>query len=100
MGRVAVQAQAAGCPVIASRVSGLQDVVKDGETGLLVPPGDSQAIAAAVIRCLTDPALAAAIAAHGRRAAESYGIAPMIAKIEQTYRDALAARFGPAAVRS
>ena len=52
-GRVAVEAQAMGVPVIASRIGALPETVLDGETGWLVPPGDTQALAAAVLRALS-----------------------------------------------
>lgn len=89
MGRVAVEAQAAGRPVVGSRISGLQDVVKDGETGLLVPPANPQALATAIIRCLTDPALASAMRSQARRSVEPYGVSIMVSRIERTYADLL-----------
>ncbi len=50
MGRAAVEAMAAGLPVVGSRVYGLENVVEDGETGLLVPAGDAEALAGAINR--------------------------------------------------
>jgi glycosyltransferase involved in cell wall biosynthesis len=46
-----------GTPVVASRVGGLPEIIRDGEDGLLVPPGNAQALANAVIRLLLDPEL-------------------------------------------
>jgi glycosyltransferase involved in cell wall biosynthesis len=46
-----------GVPVIASRVGGLPDAVRDGTSGLLVPPGDADALAAAITRVFTEPDL-------------------------------------------
>ena len=54
---VALQAMAAEIPVVSSAVGGMPESVRDGETGLLVPPGDPQALAAAVLRLLGDRAL-------------------------------------------
>src|SRR6185436_15535693 len=50
LGVAALEAMAAGRPVVASRVGGLAEVVADGETGRLVPPGDPSALAAPVSR--------------------------------------------------
>ncbi len=50
-----IEAMALGKPVVASRVGGMLEIVRDGETGLLVPPGDSDALAQAIIELLRDP---------------------------------------------
>ena len=50
-----MEAMAAGCPVVATDVIGSRDLVQSGETGLMVPPGDPQAFAAAIITLLNDP---------------------------------------------
>jgi glycosyltransferase involved in cell wall biosynthesis len=73
-GNVAVQAMLAGRPVVASRTQGLAEIVRDGETGLLVPPDDPAALAGALAELLGDPSRAAALAQAGRRdAAERFG---------------------------
>ena len=56
-GLTVIEANACGTPCVAAAVPGLQDSVRDGETGLLVPPRDEQALAAALTRVLTDAAL-------------------------------------------
>jgi glycosyltransferase involved in cell wall biosynthesis len=58
-----LEALAAGTPVIATAVGGIPEVVRDGENGLLVPPGDVDALAAAVERLVRDDALRASLAA-------------------------------------
>jgi glycosyltransferase involved in cell wall biosynthesis len=64
-------AYAFGKPVVATRVGGLPDVVEHGQTGLLVPPGDSQSLARAVIDLLTDDARRRDMGARARRFAET-----------------------------
>jgi glycogen synthase len=68
-GMVALEAMALGTPVVASRVGGLAEVVDDGATGLLVPPDDEAALAAALARVLDRPGLARRLVAAGRRRA-------------------------------
>ena len=59
---VLFEAMAMGKPVVATRVAGTLDYLRDGENGLLVEPGDAPALAQAVNRLLGDPALAARLA--------------------------------------
>jgi glycosyltransferase involved in cell wall biosynthesis len=62
-----LQAQFAGCPVIGSQSGGIMEVITHGTTGLLVPRGDAEALAAALLRLLTDRQYAACLAHHASR---------------------------------
>jgi glycosyltransferase involved in cell wall biosynthesis len=66
LGLVALEAMASGTPVVASDVGGLPEVVQDGVTGFLVPPGDSAALHARLDQLLRDPALAQRLGANAR----------------------------------
>lgn len=63
---VALEAMAAGKPLVASRVAGFPDVVREGENGFLVPEKDVPALAAAILQLAQDPALRARLGAAGR----------------------------------
>jgi glycosyltransferase involved in cell wall biosynthesis len=90
---VALEAAAAGKPTIASRIGGLQDSVVDGETGFLVPPGDRQALTAAMRRLLDDPELRERLgAAANARQAALYTPDTVIPQYEQAYELALEQR--------
>lgn len=82
LGLVVVEAMAAGRPVVATRVGGVPEVVADGETGILVPPEDPAALAAAIRRVLGDPALAARMGQAGRERVRQHFSAERMA--EQT----------------
>ena len=71
-GVAALESSAVGLPVVASRVGGLQETVRDGETGLLVTPEDPQALADAVIRLLRDEELRRTLGKNGRRYIETH----------------------------
>jgi glycosyltransferase involved in cell wall biosynthesis len=65
-----LEAMAVGLPVVATRISGSEDVVVVGESGLLVPPGDAEALAEAIVSILSDPVRAAAMGQRGRQLVE------------------------------
>jgi glycosyltransferase involved in cell wall biosynthesis len=68
---VLVEAMAAGVPVVSTNVSGIPELIVDGECGLLVEPANEEALAAAIRRVLEDPGLAARLASAGRRKVEN-----------------------------
>jgi starch synthase len=72
--------------VVATRSGGTPEIVADGVEGLLVPPRDPAALAAAVGRLLDDPALRAALGAAGAaRAARDFGVAAHVERIARVY---------------
>lgn len=68
-GNIAVEAQLACRPVVASRVQGLEEIIESGVTGLLVPPDDPEALATAIAVLLDEPEVGDRIAAAGRESA-------------------------------
>ena len=76
MGRVIVEALCRGRPVVASRVGGIRDLVRDGENGSLVEPGDTDALAEALVRVLSDRQLAERLAARARPSVEGWLATP------------------------
>lgn len=90
MGRVILEAMAMAKPVVASRVGGIPDLVEDGLNGFLVPPGNADALAAAIRRLLTDEALARKMGIAGREMVdEKFSADMMVQSIEAVYRDLL-----------
>ena len=86
-----LQAMATGRAVVATRVGGNTALVADGMTGLLVPPRDSAALAAAIGRLIDEPELAATLAARARRRVRSeFGVDQMLARVQSLYERTLA----------
>ncbi|MBX7258307.1 MAG: glycosyltransferase family 4 protein [Candidatus Hydrogenedentes bacterium] len=85
MGRVLVEAAAAGVPSVASAVGGVPDIVRDGETGFLVPPKDANALAEAILRLTSDVSLRARIGAEARAHAQGFSLDRMVTEIETLY---------------
>jgi colanic acid/amylovoran biosynthesis glycosyltransferase len=67
---VLMEAMAAGVPVIATRIAGIPELIADGQSGLLVPPGDADSTARAIASLLNDPALRSRFAAAARATVE------------------------------
>jgi glycosyltransferase involved in cell wall biosynthesis len=81
-----LEAMAAGRPVVATAVGGIPEVVVHGETGLLVPPGDPVALAAALHELLAHPERARALGARGReRACKHFSIEAVVRQHEALY---------------
>ena len=90
-----LEAWAAGVPVVASRVGGVPELIEDGRTGLLFPPGDEAALAAALDRLLSSPDDARRLAGAAREAVRSrYDVRVMAATYQGHYRELLAANRG------
>lgn len=86
-----LEAMALGRPVVTTSAGGSAEVVVDGESGLVVPPGDAAALATAVERVLRDPTLARALGARGeRRVRERFSLEAMLAAIDSLYARQLA----------
>ena len=84
LGLAAVEALACGTPVVASAVGGLKEVVRDGETGLLVAPADPEALANALVR-LKDDALRARLAAAAPASVARHDIRAAAAQMAQVW---------------
>jgi len=81
-----LESMAAGVPVIATQVGGNPEIVEDGVSGVLVPPRDASALAAAMTRLLVNPVLASAVReAAQRRIAELFSMQTSIRQVERLY---------------
>jgi glycosyltransferase involved in cell wall biosynthesis len=88
-GLVVLEAMSAGRPVIASRSGGLSEVVVDGETGFLVPPGEVEALRRAIERLLADAGLRERMGEAARVRAAEFRASEVVPRVEQAYADLL-----------
>jgi glycosyltransferase involved in cell wall biosynthesis len=92
-GLVFAEAMAAARPVVATRVSAVPEVVADGESGILVEPGDVVGLSSAIVRVLSDRPLSGRMGVAGyRRVRERFGASRMVDETIAVYRDVLARR--------
>jgi len=82
-GLVLVEGALAGVPLVASRVGGIPEIVRDPEEALLVPPGDPAALAAALQRTLAEPEETAARAGRAKERAQGFRIAPYLKAMDE-----------------
>ena len=85
MGRVLVEAMAAGKAVVASNVGGVPDLVKHGQNGFLVKPGDITDLSYYIGRLLQDEKLRLKMGLSGRRISQNFSIVKMVEKIDALY---------------
>jgi glycosyltransferase involved in cell wall biosynthesis len=86
----AVEAQAAGVPVVFSDLPGVGEAVADGVGGVAVPPGDPAALAAAICRLLADAPLRRRLGEGGRRTVrERFDFDDSLSRMETVYRKAM-----------
>ncbi|HEU5182560.1 MAG TPA: glycosyltransferase [Candidatus Polarisedimenticolia bacterium] len=83
------EAMACSVPVVASRISGVEEVSRDGVEALLVPPGDPAALAAAVDMLASDRELCLEFGRRGRQRAREFGVDRMVLATESAYREVL-----------
>jgi len=101
LSNVLLESMAARVPVVATSVSGNPELVEDGESGVLVPPGDAPALAGAIDRLLREPERARRLAAAGRRRVETrFTLERLVRDTERLYASALAAARRPARRRA
>lgn len=86
---VVLEAMAAGRAVVAAASGGILDMVVDGRTGLLVPPGDADALAKALASVLFDPETAHAFGVAGRDRAREFTVGTVVERIERMYAEAI-----------
>lgn len=85
-GRVLIEAMAMGKPVVATDGGGVPEIVRHGETGLLVPSGLPAALARAILTLLDDPAYAESLGAAGRERVErEFSLSRHVAQVERLY---------------
>lgn len=89
MGQVAIEAMLVGRAVVASDVGGLRDVVEHGATGLIVPPGDPEALAAALDSLLDDPEARHRMGETGRLGARQFEVAAVAPRVVRVYEEVL-----------
>ncbi len=89
LGNVFLEAQASGCAVVATNVGGIPEIVKEGETGILVPPNDSEAAAAAMDLLMSNSSLKKTLQENGMTHAEAYDWKTIAEQYKAVYQEAL-----------
>lgn len=92
-GKVVVEAMAAGCPVVASAVGGIPEIITGPELGTLIEPDTDAALAQSILAFLENPPHARAVAEAGRQhALEHFGLGGMVGRLQDLYDEILKER--------
>ena len=86
---VVIEAMRATTPVVATRMGGIPDLVVEGETGLLVPPSDAQALANAIASLLANPSMAAQLGHAGQQRSLQFSASAVVPRIESAYLEVI-----------
>jgi glycosyltransferase involved in cell wall biosynthesis len=89
-GKVVIEAMAGGCPVVASRVGGIPEIINDADLGTLIPFDDPEALAEAVTAYLTDPLRRSHVsAAASENVRKRFGLQEMVSRLQRLYEEVL-----------
>lgn len=89
LGSVLLEAMSLGKPIAATAAGGIPEIVADGETGILAPPRDPQALAEAILRLLRDPRLRERLGSAARTAVQRFSVNRMVESTERVYAEVL-----------
>ena len=95
LGTIMLEAMALGRPVIATGVGGIYSVIRDGETGLVIPPSNSEILANSILKLLDDPLKARAMGESARELVrQEFRVETMVEKTVEQYKLALQTPVG------
>ena len=92
LGTVLLEAMQAGLPIVASKTGGIPDVIEDGVNGVLVAPGEPEALARAIDRLLADPGLTCRLSEGARERGKDYDWEVLAGRVLAVYRGVTAGR--------
>jgi glycogen synthase len=93
LGTVLLEAMQAALPIVASRTGGIPDVIEDGVNGLLVSPGDPEALARAIDRLLAERDLACRLSEEAQERAKDYDWEVLAERVLRVYQGVIAGRL-------